>query len=317
MGTKAYACYNVDEEVRRKSSSGGIFFALAKWTISQGGIVCGAKFDENWNVIHDYSDTMEGVISFLQSKYVQSSMQNLFSKVKLFLESGRLVLFSGTPCQIAGLKSFLGKNFKKLITVDFVCHGVPSQNTWKEYLSLRSNGRKISNIYFRDKTEGWQKFSLKIVFSDGSIYRQPQQKDLYMKGFLQDIYLRPSCYSCRFKGLQRDVDITLADLWGVWKMHSELFDDKGISLVLVHSEYGMKLWNIIMSNIVCQELTSTDYLKFNPNIMTSVSRNKKMYAYQKKKTWKNLKKITSESYTHQLIRILRKSKRLLLEKGKK
>lgn len=126
MKPTAYACYNRDEIIRKNSSSGGIFYLLAKWTIAQGGVVCGAKFDQNWEVIHACAETLEDAMAFMTSKYVQSDTGDVFWQVKAHLQADRYVLFSGTPCQVAGLQSYLGQAYDKLITVDFACHGVPS-----------------------------------------------------------------------------------------------------------------------------------------------------------------------------------------------
>lgn len=236
--SKTYVCFNLNKDEREKSSSGGIFILLAKKVIEGNGVVFGARFDENWRVVHGYAENIEDVIPFLTSKYVQSSMGNMFRKAKEFLKNNRIVLFSGTPCQISGLKSYLGKEYSNLLTVDFICHGVPSPKVWEEYLKDKANGKTIRAINFRDKTEGWKKFSLKIEFEDGSIYRGTQFQDPYLKGFLKDIYLRPSCYQCLNKGIKRISDITLADFWGIEHVKPELFDDRGISAVLVHSVRG-------------------------------------------------------------------------------
>lgn len=199
MFPKFYACNNIEEKIRLSSSSGGAFYSLAKAVLSQNGIVFGARFDENWNVIHDCCESVSEIEQFMGSKYVQSKISDMYEKSKKYLLAGRYVLFSGTPCQIYGLKSYLGKDYENLITMDFVCHGVPSPMVWRRYIEERSNSREIKKINFRDKTDGWRRFSLCIQYSDGNEYRKNQHEDIFMKGFLQNIFLRPSCYECRFK----------------------------------------------------------------------------------------------------------------------
>jgi coenzyme F420-reducing hydrogenase beta subunit len=172
-----YAAKNPNEKIRRESSSGGIFTLLAEKTIRQGGVVFGAQFNEKWEVIHDYTETVEGLAVFRGSKYVQSVIGNTYKQVKDFLETDRTVMFSGTPCQIAGLKAFLQKDYDKLLAVDLVCHGVPSPAVWREYLDevaekippppphYQTRHKYIKAINFRDKTHGWRKFSVVIHFN--------------------------------------------------------------------------------------------------------------------------------------------------------
>lgn len=309
MNTMAYAGYSKNENIRQNSSSGGIFYELAKYIISKNGVVCGAKFDENWNVVHDCTDTLNGVKIFMKSKYVQSDTSKVFCQIKKYLESDRYVLFSGTPCQVAGLKSFLIKNYTKLVTIDFVCHGVPSRKVWRKYLELRSKGNNIANIDFRNKANGWNNYSLKIDFLNGNTYQENPQNDLYMRGFLQDIYLRPSCYNCKFKGVQRNSDITLADLWGCQKILPEMFDNKGTSLILVHSKQGSLIWNAIASEIQSCDLLTDEYLEFNPSIWVSANQNKKRKRYFCKSTWANLEKLTKASTLTRALSVLRKYKK--------
>ncbi len=298
---RAYACFNLNKSEREKSSSGGVFIFLAKKVIEKNGVVFGARFDEHWKVIHDYAENMENVTAFLTSKYAQSSMRNMFCKAKGFLENNRLVLFSGTPCQIKGLKFYLGKEYHNLLTVDFICHGVPSPKVWEEYLKEKSNGKTIRAVNFRDKTEGWEKFSLKIEFEDGSVYRENKFQDLYMKGFLKDIYLRPSCYQCLDKGINRLSDITLADFWGIEHIKPEIFADRGISAVLIHSIYGEKIWEDkipsgeVASGMMIEEVEPESVIQYNLNMISSVKKPKERdYFFQKSdiKITKRIKKYT-------------------------
>lgn len=233
--TKAYAAINKDETIRAKSSSGGVFHALAKWTIERGGVVFGACFDENWEVMHDCSETLEGIIPFMGSKYVQSRIGDTFKQAKIFLEQDRWVLFSGTPCQLGGLRAFLGKEYEKLIQVDVICYGVPSPKIWRGY--MKDYERKygcVSHITFRDKTNGWNRFKCVITTKES----EGEKENGFMKGFFANYYLRRSCYDCKFRLLHRNSDITIADYWGVDVYCKELFDNKGTSIVFTYSSKG-------------------------------------------------------------------------------
>lgn len=307
MAVYVYACQNKDSAVREQSSSGGIFWLLANLILDEQGVVFGAAYDKEWQVYHTYGETPKDVRKFMGSKYVQSRMGDSCQKVKEFLDAGRKVLFSGTPCQIAGLYAYLGRKPENLITIDLICHGVPSRRVWREYLTEICQGRKIQEISFRDKTEGWVKFSMKIDFTDGSTYQKNLQQDLYIKGFLQDIYLRPSCYECRFRGMERMADITLADFWGVEKYVPELFDDRGTSLVLVHSEAGKRMVDAIKNEIDMKKICPEIVKKENPSVCVSVGYPKKRSYFFKKKQLKKsclhyLKKMTTDTVLQRSIK---------------
>ena len=256
---KVYAAKNENEEIRRQSSSGGIFTLLAEQVIDEGGVVFGARFNENWEVVHSYTETKEGLAAFRGSKYVQSRIGDNYKKAEEFLKSGRKVLFSGTPCQIAGLNLYLRKEYENLLTVDFICHGVPSPGVWREYLkeeiarqcdgknsvlshSIEKEKVKIKRISFRDKKLGWKKFSFVLTLSvpDGHgaentvLFSEPLNKNLFLRGFLADLYLRPSCYACPAKCLKSRSDVTIGDFWGIEKVMPEMDDDKGVSVVMVN-----------------------------------------------------------------------------------
>lgn len=236
---KVLAAINKNEDIRMKSSSGGIFYILAEKIINEEGVVFGARFDKNWQVVIDYAEDMEGVKAFMGSKYVQARIENAYKNTKLFLTKGRKVLFSGTPCQVAGLYKFLRKQYPNLLTVDFICHGTPSPKVWGMYLNIMTNGiRNLHHAEFRSKVAGWKNFSVSLNYDIGDksvTYTSPMTKDLYMRAFLQNLILRPSCHDCKAKGCSSQSDITIADFWGVQSIKPEMDDDKGISLLLVHS----------------------------------------------------------------------------------
>jgi coenzyme F420-reducing hydrogenase beta subunit len=247
---KAYACINQDDEVRLRSSSGGMFSLLAEAIIKQGGIVFGPAFDENFNVHHIEIADLNDIVLLRGSKYMQSRIENTYIKAKEYLDGGKMVLFSGTPCQINGIMSFLGKNYDNLITQDLICHGVPSTKAWQSYLNYQKDkfGADISHEKspsFRLKAGDYKNYSMAIYFDNNQEYRQTADKDLFMKAFLTNLCLRPSCYNCKSKSLERESDITLADFWGIENVAPDMDDNKGTSLVFINSDKGNKLFEII------------------------------------------------------------------------
>ena len=247
---KVYAARSNDEELRRKSSSGGIFTLLAEAVIHEGGVVFGAKFDERWNVIHSWTDTLDGLADFRGSKYVQSTIGNTYKEAKEFLLQGRKVLFTGTPCQIAGLKRYLRKDYENLLAVDVICHGVPSPLVWQKYLDEMRTKGEITGISFRDKTNGWAQYAFRLNYipTEGNgptpnrakeqTLLLPRSENAFMRGFLADLYLRPSCHACPARSGKSGSDITLGDFWGIQKVYPELNDNKGYSAILIRSEKG-------------------------------------------------------------------------------
>lgn len=233
---------NIDETVRISSSSGGIFSLLAEWIIERGGVVFGAVFDEEWNVKHDYTGKKEDLLRFRGSKYVQSRIGTAYKDAERFLKQGIYVLFTGTSCQIAGLKRFLNKEYENLLTADCLCHGVPSPKVWNSYIKeIAGDINNIKDISFRDKSTGWKKYSFTINLKDGNTITHPARNDIYMKGFLSDLYLRPSCERCPAKSGRCRSDITLADCWGIDRYNPHMDDDKGTSLILVNSTKGQTI----------------------------------------------------------------------------
>ena len=255
--TKAYAVINKDDEIRAQSSSGGVFFPLAKWVIEQGGVVFGARWNGKWEVVHDYAEDIEGIKAFMRSKYVQSVVGDTLKQAKEFLDSDRWVLYSGTPCQLGGLRSYLGKEYQKLIQVDLICHGVPSPRVWRSYLKDYFGKEKILGIDFRDKQEGWLNFQC-VVTTDKQIKREAQLVNPYFKGFLKNVYLRKSCYCCHFRSSHRLSDITLADFWGVNDISPQLCDHMGTSAVFIHTKKGKEIIESIscLSKIKLDEIDS-------------------------------------------------------------
>lgn len=245
-------CKHKDDRIRRGSSSGGVFYALAQRVLSNGGIVFGARFSEDFHkVIHVGVDTIEELDPIRISKYVQSEVESVFPEVLLALRSGRMVLFSGTPCQVAGLKAFLHEPFESLILVDIVCHGVPSQKIWDYYLTglEREYSAKAVRVSFRDKTSSWHRSDFKVVFDNGSSFSQSNSENPYMQSYLRNLNLRPSCANCSFKHFNSGSDLTLGDFWGSSEVSCDYSDDIGISVVAVHTKKGEQIIESICSEL--------------------------------------------------------------------
>ena len=231
-----YAVKNKNNEERIRSSSGGVFPILAKDVLAKGGTVYGAAFDQKWNVHHIKIES-EGELFLLQgSKYVQSKMGTTFMQVRKNLQEGRLVLFSGTPCQVAGLLRFLKKRYINLITVDVACHGVPNPRIWEDFLKKTSSNKTIEKIKFKNKSTGWNwdSYSFSMTIS-GKTSKTNVWKHPYMRLFLNDFILRPSCHTCHYRSGKSGADITIADYWGIERNHPDFFDNTGVSALL--------LWN--------------------------------------------------------------------------
>ena len=319
LGT--YAAVNPDESVRMQSSSGGMFTALAEKTIDEGGVVFGVGFDQHWAARHLYAETHDQLAALRGSKYVQSEVGDSYRQAEEFLKSGRKVLFSGTPCQIAGLKRYLQREYAHLLTVDFVCHGTPSPGVFRLYLketieSIARQGDKkfsfassriphiptadvlaakagfaIRDIRFRDKREGWKKYSFALTLSKAKAAGEQNTVSLssiytdnpFMQAFLADYSLRPSCYTCPAKSLKSGSDLTLGDFWGIEHIAPSLDDNKGVSLLMVNTDKGAQWMEQIA--IHCHDEAYTAALSYNPSICQSVTcppKRKFFFALQKR-----------------------------------
>lgn len=241
-----YAAYNLNEEERAESSSGGVFTLLAKEVLNRGGIVFGARFTQDWDVEHGYIESIEQISDFRGSKYVQSRIGNAYLELERFLKNGRTVLFSGTPCQVSALRLFLRKEYANLILVEIICHGVPSPMVWKKYLEEVKKNVHISelkDVHFRDKITGWKHYSFTLNYNKKGVSHKRSEyytQNVYMKGFLGDLFLRPSCFSCPCKSLKSGADLTLGDFWGIQCIKPEIDDDKGITSLLVNTDKGKR-----------------------------------------------------------------------------
>lgn len=300
-----YASINPDSDVRQSSSSGGIFSALADAVLRQGGVVFGVCWDKDWQLIFDYAETQVDLSRFRGSKYLQAHIGDAYIKAEQFLKSGRQVLFTGTSCQIAALKLYLKKDYDNLLTVDVICHGAPSPGVFRAYLSeeiaqvadrqqknsvslpskpyiaernvLNTAGWHIEDIQFRDKRLGWQKFSFTLRLAEASAegdkntvsLSSPLNENIFMRGFLRDFYLRPSCYSCPAKSGKSGSDITLGDFWGINQLKPEIDDDRGVSAVMVNTVQGAS-WLDGLS-LEQYSMSYADVCRYNPALVRSVT----------------------------------------------
>lgn len=323
---QVWAAQNMDEEIRRQSSSGGIATMFAEKIIEEDGVVFGVIMNDKHEAVHTYADTKQQLTAFMGSKYTQSRTGNCFKHVMDFLKSGRKVLFIGTPCQIAGLKHFLRKDYENLYTIDFICHGVPSPGIFKWYLQEEimkftadrkgsknsvsfspihsipkgdvqlPEGLKVLDIHFRDKREGWKKFSFNLRLAEASADGKQNTvsisanviKNIFLKGFCADLYLRPSCHQCPARNYQSGSDITIADFWGQENMFPEFDNDTGVSCVIIKTIKGQGLFNALNKIRKC-ERTISDVVRYNPSLIIS---NKE--SYRRRKFWRLVGKYSFE-----------------------
>lgn len=275
---KAYLVNNKNEEIRKNSTSGGAFTPIAEYVLNEGGVVFGATFDKSYRVIHTYVENKEELSKFRGSKYVQSFLGDSFKQVKEFLNNDRMVCFSGTPCQIEGLKSFLQKDYKKLITVDVMCHAAPSPLVWKKYLNYEMSklkGNKIEKVLFRDKSKYGYKYSTMTIKTDKDEYSRGVETDPYLRAFFGDLSDRPSCYDCKFKKQCHVSDFTIWDCFVVDNFDKNLDDDKGTSRILINTENGRNIFEEIKENFNYTEVETQLLVKNVKEMLHSVEVNER------------------------------------------
>lgn len=270
---RVYAAYHTDGEIRRDSTSGGMFSALAEEIFRCHGYVGGAVYNEDHTVSHILTSDRNRLPELRSSKYLQSDTDNLFREIKQKLSEGEKVLVCATPCQIAALYNFLGEDNERLITCDFICLGVNSPKVFLKYMDMleRQYGAIASKIKFKDKTFGWHRFAMKVDFENGKSYCKDRYHDAFFVGYLQSRnFARPSCYSCGFKDMPRRADITLADFWGIEHIDPEMDKDKGTSLVLVNSPKGMDFMDTLGASVVRKEFMLEEARKGNRALENSL-----------------------------------------------
>ena len=267
-----YAAWNKDVKTRIGSTSGGVFSALAENVISRGGSVVGAVYDNRFRVEHIIIDKSSDIVKLSQSKYTQSNLTNIFSRIKKRLDDGKIVLFCGTPCQSAGLQSYLRKPYANLYCCDFICRGVTSPAVYQKYLSdiSKEHQGQLVKVHFKNKDYGWNRFSTKLYFSDGSVYQEDRYHDSYLLGYLRyNLYLRPCCHQCHFKTMPRVSDLSLGDFWGIGNFNADLDDDLGTSVILVNSERGKQLMSWISEDLVIERRSLNEVIAGNDCLLHS------------------------------------------------
>lgn len=308
---KCYVGYSLEDKTKKESSSGGIFTLIANHILENKGIIIGAAFNTDNKLIHIAIKNKDDLKKLRGSKYLQSDLNNIFAYIKENISSKK-VLFVGTPCQVAGLKSFLKKDYENLICIDLFCHGVPSPKLFSKYIHEleEKNNDKLINYNFRDKVTGWDAYSNTATFKNNCI-TEYGTKNNYMKLFLADVALRQSCYNCNFKLGNKYSDVTLGDFWGVKNHYPEMYSKDGVSAIIINSNKGLKLFELIKNNIKYKECQLDEILLGNKSLKCSSKKNTK-----RKSFFEELDKHTVEELTKKYVKktslfrkTLRKAKR--------
>lgn len=271
MRPNTYAVWSKDKNTRFTSTSGGAFSEIATAIVKKGGVVAGARYNEKCMVEHCLIDSLSGIEEIRQSKYLSSSLGDIYLSVKKLLEEGEIVCFSGAPCQIKGLYAFLGRDYEKLYTIDFICRGMNSPKAYRAWLDEIENqeGSKVKKVWFKYKEGGWKTSPrrTRIDFCDGHYVIIEGEKNAYMHGYLtSNLYMRPSCGKCSVKGFPRQADITLADFWGIEK---DLDDDMGTSMLLLNSNKGRELFYEVQDSLIVHEKDFDTVFDGNPMLLKS------------------------------------------------
>lgn len=253
VNPKIYAALNKDKETYIHSSSGGIFMLLCDYVIANGGVVCGAVYDKNFKVCHQFRNTLEGCRDFQTSKYVQSNIEGIFKEIKIYLKEDKFVLFSGTPCQVAALKLFLRKKYNNLLTCDIICHGVPSPLIFEEYKHFVAGQRGIKSINMKFKNSKISGTTLQFEFLDGSSDNNSLKTNIWFNLYFGHLISRPSCHVCKFTSFNREGDITIGDFWHYNQKHPEFHPGKTISIVIVSSSKGEEVFSHISEKLDYQK----------------------------------------------------------------
>lgn len=313
-----YAIQAKDERLRNKSSSGGLFSLLANCILDEKGVVVGCAMTEDCSAAHHVIVDNKKDLGLLRgSKYIQSDLEDVLKKTVDLVKTGHNVLFSGTPCQVAGLYYALDKKkYDNLWTVDFICHGVPVPFAWKKYLQdhERWQGAQARKVFFRDKINGWQTFTLVIEFENGSRYARKVTEDQYLRGFISNAYLRNSCYNCKVKGDGYFSDITIADFWGVDKYVPCFNDNRGTSLAVVHTERAQHLLNTLSDELRSEEIDTDEALANNSSYTSSVSHNPLRTRIMREMKQLPLYEVIDRYYSKNLCSKIRRRLLLMIEK---
>lgn len=280
---ETYACYAKDKQELMTSSSGGAFAVLAREVLKNGGYVCGAAFDDNFAVAHKVIHSEDQLNELKGTKYVQSRIGTVYSEIKTLLGQNQFVLFSGTPCQVAGLETYLNREYKNLITVDLICHGVPSPQVWQDYLSEISEGKNLTGVSFRNKEKGISSSTMDFLFDDGSSIQTSVSDNPYYKGFINNYYLRPSCFECKFKGIERCSDITIGDFWAVKEYYPEFAGEYGNSSIIIRTEKARNLFANVKNRINMISVQEKFLPVWNECLLKSVEHTEKREKFYEQK----------------------------------
>lgn len=270
----AYAVYHNNPSIRKVSTSGGVFTALAEYFICNfEGVVYGASFSEDFNVYHIRIDSVEGLGKLRGSKYPQSLMLDSYKRAKSDLDNDLMVLFVGTPCQIAGLKGFLGKDYDNLFCLDFVCHGVASDKVWRDYVKKLNSKGDISDIIFKYKYRGWKKWYFRVNYENGNFWQRRGYLTKFMHSYLSYANIRPSCYECKFKGIKHNSDFTISDCWGVAENDKSINDNNGLSALLIQNDRAREIFENISSILTYKKFDVDELMEGNWTTYFSVPKN--------------------------------------------
>ncbi len=301
---EVYASYSTNDEIRLKSSSGGVFTEIAEKFIENGGVVFGATWGENLTVEHIVVRNKAELSKLRSSKYIQSNLHNIYSEaVRIIDEEGKKVLFTGTPCQVAAVKTFTDN--KNLFTVDIICHGIPSKIVFDEYIKSISNGNKVNSYTFRDKSNGWSNYKIKMPMDNGEIYECITRQDPFFHGFICDLYSNLACYNCKFATTPRTGDLTIGDFW---KISKDLMDEGGISVILANNNRGLDLLNEIekQGKIKIYPRSLEEAVNGNPRIQDG-------FLKARKKRTEILKKVKEEGFNYIHENYIKKTQRYVAD----
>ena len=265
--SKIIAANHKNDKIRMSSSSGGAFYEFAKYGLEKQGIIWGATFTTSYYVEHIAIETLKDLSRLQKSKYLQSDITKAFPTIKQQLNEGKFVIVSGTPCQIKALNLYIKKIPENLLTIEVVCHGTPSPLIFKKYMSEIN----ATHMDFRNKEKGWDNYEVELTYTNGTKKKEKANENLYMKGFLKNFYLRPSCAACPAKSFKSHADITLGDFWGINSFIPNLYDNKGTSLIMLHTSKAINIWNKISSNYKYEYATLEQATAHNPCIIKDVS----------------------------------------------
>lgn len=267
-----------DEGLRYSGSSGGILSVLAEYVLERGGAVYGAGYDQSMRVIHQEAHDKEQLEKIKKTKYVQSGMEGIYRRIREQAEEGKWVLFCGTPCQAQALKLFLNRTYEKLVIVGLVCYGVPSPGIWTDYvkyLEMRHNG-KMTDFSFRDKRNRDSGHTRSYTVG-GEEHVESLYQDIYCRMFFKNNSLRLSCHSCKYSTVERDIDITIGDFWGIEKIRHDFDDGMGISMMILHTKKAEDIWNRIKENTIWFECGKDDLLQPRLTAPTPVGEKRSLF----------------------------------------